>query len=455
MPKQNQGMSISLLVPIYMGILVITLVYSAMLWFKTKQQLYKFQFVAFLCFTVTLTLQGISAESAYIWRALAISTVFFGLTALAKLITLIQHKKHFPFRKYCLIYAAGVLATVGLNVMNVDTNWMLFPSILGATFPMFMTGYQELVLGERKPSFLTKWFIGSGIFYSAHLLDYAYTVDKPEYMYVGFLIACLSIFSFVLFSNAAVIETLMLENANFRMQMQYKVMLTNTSKLASLGEMAGGMAHEINNPLTTIQLQSDMLKKSLHADKIDKEVAIKRLTVVTDALQRISKVISNLKQFSRDTSEDPIDSVPIKDVVDQTLSFCKVRFADQGIQIGDDAIPDFKIKCRPMQLSQAMLNLLNNSFESLSRNGNTEKIINILVEKSYKEALIRIVDNGQGIPGDIRDKIFDPFFTTKEVGEGMGLGLNVSLGMIAAQNGTLELDAGSEKTCFLIKLPLG
>lgn len=447
-------MSIRELVPLYLGILAVTLAYSGILWFRTKENLYKLQFVAFMCFTVTLIFQGLTAESNYLFKALSISTVFFGLSALAKLITQIQHNKHFPFDKYCLVYLTGISVTGGLYVLNVDTNWMLLPGILGATFPMFATAWHELVVDERKPSFVTKCFIGAVLFYCVHLLDYAYVVDKPEYMYMGMLLSCLSIFAFILFSNAAVIETLMLENAYFRMQMQYKVMLTNSSKLASLGEMAGGMAHEINNPLTIIQLHSDMLKKAIKTDTLDKEVALKRLGLVSDSLHKVSKVITNLKHFSRDTSQDPIAAVSIKDVVEQTLSFCKVRFADHGIQIGETDIPDFNVQCRPMQLSQAILNLLNNSFESLIRDNKKEKMINILVEKNQHHALIRIVDNGQGIPQDIRGKIFDPFFTTKNIGEGMGLGLNVSLGMIISQNGTLELDHENEKTSFLIKLPL-
>lgn len=447
-------MSISLLVPLYLGILAITLAYSGILWYRTKEQLYKFQFIAFVGFTVTLLLQGLSADKNYIWRAMTISTVFFGLSALSKLITLIQQKKHFPFAKYCLVYLWGVLTTIGCYLIDVDTNLMMLPALLGATFPMFLTAWQELVVDERKPSSITKCFIGAGTFYSLHLLDYAYVVNRPEHMYLGMLLSCLSIFTFILFSNASIIETLMLENAYFRMQMQYQVMLSNTSKLASLGEMAGGMAHEINNPLTTIQLQSDLLKKSLNGDCIDKEIALKRLHVVTESLHRVSKVITNLKQFSRDTSQDPMDSVAIKEVIEQTLSFCKIRFADHGIQIGQLEIPEIKVQCRPMQLSQAILNLLNNSFESLVRENNKEKTIHIMVEKSQNEALIRIMDNGRGVPPDIRGKIFNPFFTTKEIGEGMGLGLNVSLGMIVSQNGTLELDSKSEKTSFLIKLPL-
>jgi nitrogen-specific signal transduction histidine kinase len=397
---------------------------------------------------VTLLLQGASSTSDYIWRALTASSVHFGLLACVKLITLIQHKNRYPVKRYFLIYLAGVAVTLIFRFLNVDVNLMVLPSLIGATYPMFETGYYEFFVDKEKPSFITKCFIGSGIFYSLHMLDYAYAFDKPEILIIGFFIACCCIFSFMTFSTASVIESIMYENAYFKMQMQYKVMLTNSSKLASLGEMAGGMAHEINNPLAVIQLQSDLLKRSLEGKDLD------RMNAISESLSRISKVITNLRHFSRDTSKDPIVPYSVKDVVDQTLSFCRSRFADQGIQIQIEEFTDFEILCRPIQLSQAILNLLNNSFESLEKSDVLNKLIRIEVEKTATMGKIRVIDNGQGVPSVISDRIFDPFFTTKEIGHGMGLGLSVSLGMIEAQNGTLALDSNQSHTCFTISLPV-
>lgn len=442
-------MGLTLLVPLYGSFLLINLIYCVILYFRNGQRLYQIQSLAYFSFCITLVLQGAAMNADYIWRGLTASTVFFGLLAFSRLLTQIQRQKRFPIKKYLTIYFAGVAVTILLNSMGVDINWMILPCLLGATYPMFETAYFEIFEAKEKLSFVTKCFIGAGVLYSLHMLDYAYAVDKPELLFYGFFLACLCIFTFITFSNASVIESIMFENAYYKMQMQYKVMLTNSSKLASLGEMAGGMAHEINNPLAVIQLQSDLLKKSLKTN----EAAVNRLEDINQALARITKVILNLRHFSRDTSKDPIVEASTKDIVEQTLSFCRARYADQGILIDDQSIGDFQILCRPIQLSQAILNILNNSFESLVSNNIEQKKIRITVEKVQDKAIIRIIDNGPGIPQAIISKIFDPFFTTKEIGEGMGLGLSVSLGMIEAQNGTIELDSHNKETCFMIRMP--
>lgn len=441
-------MTIAQLAPIYGGLLLINLIFSFILWMRTDEKLYKLQTTAFLFFCMTMIFQALSSESAYLWRGLAASTVFFAFTCLCKIMTLIAHEAKFPFTRYFYIYVGGVSATLVLHFLNVDVNWMALPALLGGTMPVFATVYKILFVDKLETTFITKCFIATAVLYSLHMLDFAFVMDKPELIYPGFFLACFLIFAFMMFSNASIIESVMQENSFIRMQMQYKVMLTNSSKLASLGEMAGGMAHEINNPLAVIQLQSDILKRSLQGKELE------RINEVSEALQRITKVIANLHHFSRDTSSDPITSASIKEIVEQTLSFCKARFADQGIQIGHESVPDFQIKCRPGQLAQAMLNLLNNSFESLAKKSDGGKLISIHVEKTPEHALVRVIDNGDGIPLVLKDRIFDPFFTTKEIGEGMGLGLSVSLGMIEAQNGSLELESASNNTSFLIKMPL-
>lgn len=439
---------------IYGSFILINFTYALVLWLKTGQKLYRVQMMAFICFFINLMIQGAAADKAYIWRALTASSVFFGLQFFVQLIYLTQKKEVYSFKRYAVIYVAGVITTIVLNFTNVDVNWMAFPCILGATFAMFEAGYNELIKSKEKLSFISKWFILTGVIYTLHMLDYAYAIDKPEWMAPGFYFACLCIFTFNAFSTAAVVESIMFENAYYKMQMQYKAVLTNSTKLASLGEMAGGMAHEINNPLAVIQLQSDILKRSIENNNIDMDTAANRLTVITESLQRVSKVITNLRDFSRDTSNDPIINISVKDVVNQTLSFCRMRFADHGIQIDLNHFDDFEIHCRPIQLSQTLLNLLNNSFECLVRGDLDNKRIRIDVVKVGTSAEIKIIDNGSGIPALIHEKIFDPFFTTKEVGEGMGLGLSVSLGMIESQNGTLKFDPTHESTCFVIKLPL-
>lgn len=447
-------MTIKWIILTFASFILINLFFVTVLWYRTKQELFKYQMLAYTCCLFALVFQGFVAEMNYLWKAIAASSTFFALQAFAKLMTVILKEYDFPYRRHFLIYIAGVALTVIFYYAGVDTNWMILPSLMGASYGMIETTCRELFFRPTKPTFMSGMLIWCGLLYSLHLIDYAYAADKHHFLTLGFYLALCFVFGLLIFSTAAVVESTMNENTHYKMQMQYRAVMMNSTKLSSLGEMAGGMAHEINNPLAVIQLQTDILKRSIEKDNFDMDTAGNRLTVISDSLQKINKVISNLREFSRDTSNDPMINFSVKDIVSQTLSFCRMRFADHGIQIDQNQFDDFEIHCRPIQLSQAILNLLNNSFESLIASDVDNKRIRIEVEKHTKWAVIKVIDNGKGVPPVIRERIFDPFFTTKEVGEGMGLGLSVSLGMIEAQNGKLELDTSGDKTVFVIKIPL-
>lgn len=445
-------MDINVLIPLYICILSFNLLYSTLLWLNTKALHYKIQSLAYLSFLITGALQNFFSESSYLIRGLLASTVFFALLAFTKLISIIVRSR-FDLKYFLWVYLIGIIVTLFFYGLGFNVNIMILPSLLGAVFPMLSTAVRELFFNKSKPTFITKCLIWTGVLQSLHMLDYAYAVDKPELMGLGFSIATFCIFSFVMFSSAAVMESTSIENAKIKLQMQYRTMLTNSSKLASLGEMAGGVAHEINNPLTVILLQADVIKNALLKKELNHEVILPKMDAISDAVQRIVKVITNLRYFSRDSSNDPLVEAPILDVINQTLSFCEARFKENGVEIIKGNIPHLKIRCRPAQLAQALLNLLNNSFEAVLNNPANQKIIRIEVNSTGQNIVtVRVSDNGPGIPKEIRDKVFDPFFTTKDIGEGMGLGLSVSLGMIESQKGSLKLDESSPETCFVIEL---
>lgn len=226
------------------------------------------------------------------------------------------------------------------------------------------------------------------------------------------------------------------------------------SKLASLGEMSAGIAHEINTPLTSIQLLSGQITEMAKTGKIKADLLIKMSGMIEETTVRIAKIISSLRTFSRDSSKDPFQVVTVSTIVDDTLAFCfqKIRNLDIDIQIRyDDS--DTEIECRPIQIQQVLLNILSNAVDALEGLKGPKSII--LNVRSREECLeICVVDNGPGVPEKIRDKIMQPFFTTKQLGKGTGLGLSVSNGIVRSHNGSLTLDEQNDGTCFRIKLPL-
>ena len=229
--------------------------------------------------------------------------------------------------------------------------------------------------------------------------------------------------------------------------------LIQSSKLSALGEMAGGIAHEINNPLAIITGKLYLLKRLYDVSFPNKNAIFKEIEKIEHTAIRISKIVRGLRVFSRDSSKDPNEIVKVESIISNTISLCSERLTTHGIKIAVDCPAQLKISCRPTDISQILLNLLSNSFDALHTV--SEKWIKIkVVDSSHDSIQIEVVDSGNGIPMEARDKIMQPFFTTKEIGKGIGLGLSVSKGLAQANGGELMLDPDSPQTKFLLRLPL-
>lgn len=225
--------------------------------------------------------------------------------------------------------------------------------------------------------------------------------------------------------------------------------LIHKSKTASLGEMASGIAHEINNPLSIIQGTSNLLEKKLHKNNIIKPDLIAGFDTMNTAILRVAKIIDGLRKFAKDHSQDPFEVVPLKDIVSDTLDLCRGRIIDQDIDFKVAEIdPNLKVRCRPVELSHVLINLLNNAQDSVA--GHRGAWISLDVEKKDDFVSILIEDNGEGVSPEISNKIFLPFFTTKVTGSGIGLGLSIAKGIVEQHKGELSL----ENRCrFKVTLP--
>ena len=227
----------------------------------------------------------------------------------------------------------------------------------------------------------------------------------------------------------------------------------HSAKMATLGEMAGGVAHEINNPLAIIQGRTDLLIQSIERNKsFDEKWAMQSLKKITETCDRIAKIIKGMKTFSRNAERDPFDKVLIRNVIDDTLSVCGEKFKIHEVKLILDPIPEFYFNGRATQLSQILLNLLNNAYDAI--NGMNDKWIKISVYKKNETHFnIAVTDAGTGIPADIVNKLMQPFFTTKEVGKGTGLGLSISKGIVEEHKGKLFVDRSCVNTSFIVELP--
>jgi C4-dicarboxylate-specific signal transduction histidine kinase len=228
--------------------------------------------------------------------------------------------------------------------------------------------------------------------------------------------------------------------------------LVTTAKMSALGEMAGGIAHEINTPLGTIGMIAEQIKELVNEETVEREMISEMSEVVGLTVQRISSIIQGLKTFSRDGSRDSFSNTSLKQIIDNTLTLCREKLKNSSVKLILDSIDDdISIQCQPVQISQVLLNLVSNACDAVSRL--QEKWIEISTERQGDMIRILVTDSGGGISREIRNKLFEPFFTTKDIGKGTGLGLSIAKGIAEAHQGQLTLDDGCVNTRFVLNLP--
>lgn len=236
----------------------------------------------------------------------------------------------------------------------------------------------------------------------------------------------------------------------------YKELESNTkkmifeSKMIILGEMAAGVAHEVNNPLMILSGSLELLQESLESTPT--EINTNLMKNMEKSIDRIQSIVKGLKTFSRNGENDALQKFSLKEILKDSLALCEEKLKINNIKFSK-SIPEsgFIIDCRPSQISQVVINLINNSKDAISEL--TEKWIHLDLIETSNDYLIVITDAGKGIPLDIQEKLFNPFFTTKEVGKGTGLGLSISKGIMNGHQGHLLINNDCPNTQFIISLP--
>lgn len=284
-------------------------------------------------------------------------------------------------------------------------------------------------------------------------------IKNTRLTYIGYILMSVAIISIYAFYFRRVRNELRIRIETEHELEASRLAQARSARLSSLGEMAAGMAHEINNPLAIIQGKSGVIRKILSSDyKNFEEVkpkVMESLFKIEETTQRIARIIRGLKTFARDGAKDPPQKIAIRSLVEDAFSVCQEKFKSSGVEIRIDfhQLEDKEIECYNVELSQVFLNLLNNAFDAISKS-QINKWIEIEVIQSQPDRITFFVtDSGPGIPHEIAERIMDPFFTTKGVGKGTGLGLSISKGIIEKHGGILRYDSTSKNTRFLIDIP--
>jgi len=214
------------------------------------------------------------------------------------------------------------------------------------------------------------------------------------------------------------------------------IRFAKAEKLHSLGKLAFGIAHEINNPLTNVSMNVEMLKSDL-SNLEDKKQTTKRFDTIDRNLDRASKIARELLAFSTE-KETEFVSISLNDVVDSTLELIGSRRKTYRIIVTHGDIAN--ISAIPWKLEEVFLNLLVNAMDATPEGGT----IDLTTWQSDSQIIAQVTDNGSGIPVELINQVMDPFFTTKDVGQGTGLGLSICYGIMDLHGGRIELESKNE-----------
>lgn len=322
------------------------------------------------------------------------------------------------------------------------------PVIFASVYPLISnTGFA--IRNIKKLRFSQMGLLLACILIGFHGLDFIYAGNKAEFIFFGYLIALMLAMTLSCFSFACLIEKEVIEN-------EVKDLLYNTSRMASLGELSAEIAHEIKNPVHVISLNTHVLKTMFISNFNEKNTAEKCLDIIDRMTGRINAIVSTLRQNSQNGQNDNTELVSLKQILSDTIILCESRAKNLKISINYemDSTINF-IECRAIQISQVILNLIQNSLDALEFTDSSHKWIKVIINKKNENfVVISVVDSGHGIPSEIKNKIFEPLFTTKKNGRGTGLGLSISQRAIADHGGTLSIDSESKNTKIDILLPI-
>jgi C4-dicarboxylate-specific signal transduction histidine kinase len=234
--------------------------------------------------------------------------------------------------------------------------------------------------------------------------------------------------------------------------------LVHAARLAALGEMATGVAHEMNQPLAAIQMIVTSMLADLERDRFDPDRARQWLGTVNEQIGRISWIIGHIRSFSRNDGPEPTATAVVEETVEDTLGLLGAQLRSHGITIEHEIdAPLPPVRGDPRRLEQVLVNLLSNARDALDTVApGVPRVVRVAVRHRPERdvVVLEVADTGPGMPPDVQERIFRPFFTTKDAGKGTGLGLSIVRTIVDECGGTIEVESSpGSGTVFRIELP--
>jgi len=225
--------------------------------------------------------------------------------------------------------------------------------------------------------------------------------------------------------------------------LEQQAQIHQSAKMSALGEMASGIAHEINTPLSVIQFRLQALKSNPNREEV---------AHIEKNIEHIFNIIKGLQAFARQGEQDPFERMSVNDLLSEALELSSWRIKHMGIDVEVKVLEkDVQLECRPTQILQVIVNLINNALDAIKEL--PEKWIGIEARDLGHAVEVWVTDSGKGIPDEVANKIFRSFVTTKPPGKGTGLGLNIAKTILESHRGLLKIDKEAPNTRFVAGLP--
>jgi histidine kinase len=258
-------------------------------------------------------------------------------------------------------------------------------------------------------------------------------------------------------------KVLLVTTSDITKRLETEQQLIQASKMATLGEMASAMAHELNQPLSVIKTACGFfIMKTDEKESIEEGILSEVIEKMDRNVDRATRIINNMREFARKSGMD-IVKVQVNDVIEKAFEFFTQQMKLREIEMAWELEKDIpKIDADPGRLEQVFINLFLNARDAIEEKWafrkpiESKKKITVTSKFDEEKVICQVCDTGIGVSESLRDKIFEPFFTTKEVGKGMGLGLSISYGIVKEFGGSISAAPNKpEGACFILEFPIG
>lgn len=434
------------LMMIYGMLIIVNIILTFILWNSTKSKLLKVFFIHWCLLFCAFYLQTITIHFNVATRILIhLFPNFVVHYSLAWVFTAMLNIK-LPLKQFLLLQIPAGIGVILLKTLGAPEQWITVPVVIAHALIHFYATYLAFRYSFKEMNLSLKIIALVLIFYGLHLFTYAYFSVDLDKLAVGFGIALAIHMAIAILFPTAIIELMTRENIQLKSQMEYSAKISHSSRMVALGEMAGGLAHEINNPLMALSLSLELVKKNIINHRYENLGTL--IDKSQNTVQRMAKIVKGLLSFSRE--EKPhFTTISAHELISETLLFCSEKIKTHNIEL-HLALPktDVSFTGEKTLLIQVLLNLINNAYDAVMEI--EEKWIKINFQDLEDKIKFSITDSGKIISKEIQEKLFEPFFTTKEVDKGTGLGLSISKGIIDSHHGRLLADFTGNTTFYFI-----